>query len=279
MGMGPTITVGFYNDQGVWTPVSVNNPLPVPASAFPPAVVWPNASNTGYLGNEADLVPTSGRTINDSGVIIENERITDTLAINGANVTVRNCVILGGFFGIDASDTADGLIIEDTTFIGGDNCCVAVNAATDVTIQRCNISAGEDGIKIAATNGLVANNFIHDLQADVESHNDGIQVTGALGIVIEGNYIEGRDTSDIAMFEADGAYDNVIIRNNYLTGEESLAPGYSLYAGGINGTNIQVLNNTFGAWGFGPVTEWDASNTWSGNVRDAAHGGGEVLPV
>lgn len=35
MGMGPTITVGFYNEQGVWTPVSATNPLPVPASAFP----------------------------------------------------------------------------------------------------------------------------------------------------------------------------------------------------------------------------------------------------
>lgn len=35
MGIGPTVTVGFVNEQGEWTPVSAANPLPVPASAFP----------------------------------------------------------------------------------------------------------------------------------------------------------------------------------------------------------------------------------------------------
>lgn len=242
---------------------------------------WPDATNSGYQGNPGDLISTSGRVINTADTIIEGEDILDALIIQAPRVTVRNCILRGGFYGIDTTDAADDLLIEDCTFIGGSDSSLALVAVLNPIVRRCDFSGGQDAIKIAATNGLIQDNYIHDLLEGAEIHNDGIQVTGAAGIDIIHNYISSRDTSSIAMFAGQGTYDSVTIQNNYLTGDTGTPPGYNIYAGGVDGTNIVVDGNTFGNWGFGPVTEWapaGVGNAWTNNVRDAANGGGEVTP-
>lgn len=236
---------------------------PEPEPEQPPPSAWPDASNTGHRGA---LVKTAGRTIRSSTTVIEGEHITGTLTIDAANVVVRNCRIDAGFFGIEATSSARGLIVEDCTIVGGGDSGVASTRAADVIIRRNNVYGGFDGMKIAGTNVIVERNFIHDLASGPEAHNDGIQVYGSgVNLQFIGNAIYARDTSCIAMFPGKGfKYNEVLVKGNLLTGA-----GYLLYAGGQDGTGIRVLGNTFGDWGWGPVSDyWESrtGNEWSGNV-------------
>lgn len=248
-------------EDSAWVPLYPDGTVPPP----PPPLEWPDASNTGYLGNPAALTDLNGSTISTPGTVIENRRIIDAIRPNAGNITIRNCVLLAGWFGVDATSAASNLRIEDCTVIGGANCGIALSGMTAAIVQRCNISGGSDGMKVGGTGITVRDNYIHDLATGPESHNDGIQCSTGSGLTFKHNWIASPDTSCIAMFAGQGTWTNVLIDGNYLTG-----PGYPLYAAGTSGTYIRVQGNTFGQWGFGPVTDWNATgvgNVWSGNVR------------
>lgn len=247
-------------DQAVpaWVPFYPDGQLPDPGLQ-----TWPNASNVGFLGNPNTLTDISGSTISTPGTVIENRRISDAIVPNAGNITIRNCILLGGWFGVDATSAAAGLVIEDCTVIGGANCGIALNNVANAVVRRCNIYGGSDGIKVGGSSIVVQDNYIHDLDSGPESHNDGIQCSSATGLIFRHNWIESPDTSCIAMFQGQGSWTNVLIENNHLTG-----PGYPLYAAGSSGSYIQVKDNSFGTWGYGPVSDWNAAglgNVWSGN--------------
>lgn len=256
-------TVAMLWDQGGpgWIPFYPDAVAP-PDPGLP---TWPSAANTGYLGDPGALTPLAGSTISTPGTVIENRIITDAIRPNAANITIRNCRILAGWFGVDATAAASGLLIEDCTVIGGANCGIALNGMVGATVRRCNISGGADGMKVGGTSVTVQDNYIHDLSTSEGSHNDGIQCFTGTGMRFIHNWIDSPDTSCIAMFQGQGTWTNVLVERNYLTG-----PGYPLYTAGSSGTYIRVMDNTFGTWGYGPVSDWLPSavgNVWSGNVR------------
>lgn len=235
---------------------------------------WPSALNTGYLGNPASLTDLNGSTISTPGTVIENRRIIDAIRPNAANIIIRNCILQSGWFGVDATSAATNLLIEDCTVIGGANCGIALNGMSGATVRRCNISGGSDGMKVGGYGITVQDNYIHDLDQSPGSHNDGIQCSTGTGINFIHNWIDSPDTSCIAMFQGQGTWNNVLVERNHLTG-----PGYPLYAAGSSGSYIRVIENRFGTWGFGPVTDWNPAglgNVWSGNYR--ASDGAPVNP-
>lgn len=241
-----------------WVPIYPDGQLPDPGLQD-----WPNASNVGYLGDPEALTDIAGYTISTPGTVIENRRVIDVIRPNAGNITIRNCILLGGWFAVDATSSASGLVIEDCTVIGGANSGIALTNVTGATIRRNNVSGGSDGMKVGGSNITVMDNYIHDLDTTEESHNDGIQCSSTTGLIFRHNWIESPDTSCIAMFQGQGSWTNVLIENNHLTG-----PGYPLYAAGSSGSYIQVKDNSFGTWGFGPVSDWNAAglgNVWSGN--------------
>ena len=243
-----------------WQPLYPDGTVPPPL----PPPVWPDATNTGYLGSMGDLTDLAGGTISTPGTVIENRRIIDAIRPNAGNITIRNCVLLAGWFGVDATSAASNLRIEDCTVVGGANCGIALSGMTGAMVRRCNISGGSDGMKVGGVGITVRDNFIHDLDTSPGSHNDGIQCATGSGLTFRHNWIHSPDTSCIAMFSGQGTWTNVAIEDNYLTG-----PGYPLYAAGPSGTYIRVQGNHFGEWGYGPVTDWNAAglgNLWSGNV-------------
>ena len=235
------------------------------AEVAPPPIVtgWPSASNTGYLGSQG-LTNQNGYTVTTPGAVIEYKNITGTLVIDAANVTVRNCQINSGFFGIETTSRARYLVVEDCTVIGGGDCGIAATQSNDVIVRRNNVSGGFDGMKIAGTNVLVEDNYIHNLQGGASAHNDGIQCGSSTNLTFRHNYIAARDTSCIAMFQGQGTYNTVLVENNYLANA-----GYLLYSPGTTGSNIRVMGNTFVNWGWGPVSDWvvKTGNVWSGNVN------------
>ena len=225
---------------------------------------WPSAYNSGYLGDPGALTALAGSTISVADTVIENRLIDDAIRPDADGIIIRNCVLTAGWFGVDATSAATNLLIEDCTIIGGANCGIALNGMVGATVRRCNISGGADGMKVGGTDITVRDNYIHDLAQAAESHNDGIQCSSGTGLSFLHNWIASPDTSCIAMFAGQGTWTDVLIQDNYLTG-----PGYPLYAAGADGTYIRIQTNTFGTWGYGPVSDWNSAgtgNVWSGNV-------------
>ena len=178
-------------------------------------------------------------------------------------MTIRNCIITAGWYGIDTNLSATGLLVEDRTIIGGLNCGISA-IASNAMIRRCHFYGGDDGMKIGGNNVTVRDCYIHDLAESEEAHNDGVQCYSGTGVTFYDNWIESPDTSCIAMFEGQGTWDDIRIERNRLIGG-----GYPLYAGGTSATNVKVLDNTLSSWGYAPYTDWNASgvgNVWSGNV-------------
>lgn len=229
----------------------------------PPASTWPDATSTGRRST-APLTKRSGYTVRTAGTVIEDQEISGTLIIDAANVVVRNCVVRASFFGIETTRNGRGLIVEDCTIIGGGDCGIAVTQSSDATVRRCNISGGFDGMKVGGANVTVERNYIHDLASSRDAHNDGIQCMGGVtNLRVLGNYIAARDTSCLAMFENQGTWNGATIDGNWMGGA-----GYLIYAGGNDGTNIKIRNNTFGSYGYShPVTDWSpkSGHEWSGN--------------
>ncbi len=238
--------------------------------AEPPATGWPDASNTGFQGDASALPGRSAWRVTTAGAVIENVRIDASdqgLVIDAPNVTVRNVIIDAGIWGIDALHTADGLTVEDSTIIGGLQAGIGLDPTggdlTGWTLQRLNVSGGNDALKPSGQ-GVIRDNYLHDLgQIGSDPHNDGMQFGDVDGVLVQHNMMKCRDTSCIAMFENQATFRNVTIDNNHMTGA-----GYILYAGGTSGSNIVVKNNIFGNWGWGPVTwfQTKAGNVWSNNV-------------
>lgn len=248
------------------TPDQVPPPPPPP-----PATGWPDVTNTGYRGALSDLVPMRAGAIRTAGTVIENRRIDCSdgeLGIHASNVTLKNCVIDCGVWGIflynsdEAGQSTDGLIVEDCTFIGGYQAGIGLSQAKNWRVSRCNFHSGRDAIKPGGS-GIVEDCWMHDPDTGGDAHNDCLQFSDCDGIIVRHNKLEGADTSCIAMFDGQATYKNVTVENNHMTGA-----GYILYAGGSTGSDIRVINNVFGNWGWGPVTDWDRklSNVWSGNI-------------
>lgn len=240
-----------------------------PTDPPPPTGDWPTAANTGFQGDVQSLPVRNGWRVTTPGAVIENVRIDASdgaLIIDAPNVTVRDVVVDAGIWGIDALGTADGLVIEDSTFIGGLQSGIGLDHPDNWLVQRVNVYGGNDGIKPGGS-GTVRDSYIHDLGSiGSDPHNDAMQFGNAWGIDILHNRLECKDTSCIAMFGGQAVFDDVTIDGNLMGGA-----GYLIYAGGETGTNIRITNNTMGDYGYQhPVTDWDykPGHVFTGNVYE-----------
>lgn len=229
--------------------------------------------NTGYQSSMGSLTNRADGSITTSGTVFQNWNVNGPIYVNAPNVTIRRCVFNAHAWGIEVGPNADGLIVEDSTFIGGENCGVMDDGYADnVTYRRLNIKNGEDGMKLSGQGRTLQNVYIHDLlprAGNPDPHHDGIQCYSGGAWVFDSCRIESQDTSCIAMFQGQMTADDVTIQNCYLTGGGP-GPAYSIYAPGPGMTDIRVIDNIFGAWLYGPVTDWVPGGdgwVWSGNTR------------
>lgn len=242
---------------------------------------WPDATNTGIagVGLTAGNLTSSGGFTAANGATYQNLHVTGTITVPSGrnNVIIRRCLIECEFWGVDGYGS-NGLLIEDCTFVGGGDAGIATGFNS--TVRRCNISGAPDGMK-AQGGAVIEDCYIHDLYTGgSDPHNDGMQFMsitgGSRGIEVRHCWIHSPDTSCIAMFsgQVGSSSAGITIENNYFTG-----PGYCIYVPGTYATNVQVLNNVFGTWGYGPVSDWwsgGSGNVWSGNTR--ASNGATVNP-
>jgi Domain of unknown function (DUF4082)/Right handed beta helix region/IPT/TIG domain len=222
---------------------------------------YPGSGNTGPKVLLVDD-PTATYITTQQGEIIEGKRFTNGfIDLRHDNCIVRNCEINSSeFFGIDGDGT-QGTLIEDCRIIGigGQGGIVLGDSST---ARRNDISKFSNGILFGGTNIVIENNYIHDLTAIDEeaAHFDGVQTGGCSNVLIRGNTIAARDTSNVFLKPDYGPIDNVQILNNKFTGEV----GFNIYASDDLTawpdrpvTDIEVAGNTgeLGSYGFIAMTD------------------------
>lgn len=146
-----------------------------------------------------------------------------------------------------------------------------------LTVRTSDISGTSTAIQV--DQGLIEDNYIHDLGYKAGDHVNGFTSNGgSTQLTIRHNTVFNQhpQTDAISLFQDFGPQSNRLITNNLLAGG-----GYSLYAGANAGkestaTNIAVTNNRFSTkfyargGSYGPFTAYVSGqgNAWSGNVWD-----------
>ena len=231
---------------------------------------FPTASTTGVPAGTALTAYTGPMTITQNNVVIEGKIINGSLRVTGDNVVFKNCKITyDGWWGIDGEGAAN-ITVQNCDIIGpgygGDSNAGILGSGNFIGND---ISKSENGIVLLDGASIVRGNYIHDLQDGTgDPHYDGISVQGGQnGVLIEGNTVIGRDTSDIFIKNDFGPINNVTVNHNYL----SSGPVYNIYVDGrANGgpiTNIKITNNYLEKGYYGYILVEDSSPVISGNVQ------------
>jgi len=235
---------------------------------MPTNLVIRDARNTGVPDGVVLTAYTGPMAITQDGTVIENKAISGSIRIAANNVVLRNCRIeYNDYFGINA-DGAANLTVQDCDIVGpgygGDSSHAVLGTGT---FLRNDISGAEHGISVQGPS-LVKDNYIHDgAAAKADPHIGGISVRGTISdVLIEGNTVIGKDTSDIFIKNTWGPVNNIVVRNNYLAG----TPGYVIYVDASGGnwpvTNISIIDNKMKKGGYGYISTYNTSPVVSGNV-------------
>jgi hypothetical protein len=229
---------------------------------------WPDSTNTGVPAGTV-LTAYAGGAIN-SGAVIENKDITNTLAVSANNVTVRRCRIhlSDGYFGIQHT-SGTNLLVEDCEICSDDPVAGLYTGITgdNHSVRRCNIHGWENGLSVGS-NVVVEDSYIHHPPTNRPgAHEDGMEWGAGSNVIIRHNHIDILDETgcvNIGGQNSTGGIRNVSVLANLLNGGT-----YSIYLegradhtpGGIQG--VQVIGNV---WEKGSYTY--GTHTMDGDVTD-----------
>lgn len=256
-------------------PVVVEPPPPPPPPVEPPPVTsdfWEGIKAASGVPAGTVLTPYTGpQTITAAGAVIDGKTINRTLLIRAGNVTIKNCKItVNDNWGIDA-EGAKNPTIQNCTITGpgksGNGNSAILGAGT---FLRNNCSLFSNGITLMNGASTAKGNYIHDLAAAGEPHNDGFSVQGGQnGVLIEDNVVLANDTSDIIICDDFGSVDNVRVNHNYLGG----TPGINVYSvarhsadKGWHVKGVSITNNVIVKGFYDYFTIENSTTTLSGNV-------------
>ncbi len=260
---------------------------------------YPDATNTGIpagttlLRVPQDVTSGPGWTWDSrgwlqasSGAVVSNLIISGSVNVAGSNITVKNSRILvsGESWGIGLQHATNAVVSNNEIGIQGGTPRLMVGIkdiygdSSGTQVLRNNVTNTATGIQVFE--GLIADNYIHDMGYESGDHVNGTTSNGSTTMMtIRHNTILNKfdQTDAISLFQDFGLEANRLITNNLVAGG-----GYSVY-GGANGSygttsNIQITNNRFstlyfshgGYWG--PITAFDPSgpgNVASGNYWDS----------
>jgi hypothetical protein len=239
------------------------------AAAPPPdragAGVMPTPDNTGVPAGVA-LRPSGPVTVDQPGAVVQGLDVDGCVQINASRVTIKNTRIrCGDQYPVRLGDGVGGVLLEDVEIDGLGNPGGVAVAFGNYTLRRGHVHNIGDGPRLG-TNTTVEFSLVHDIRAQADGHNDGMQATQGSNIVVRGNRVENLNTQTSAiLIGADqGDIDNVLVEGNWLNGG-----GYTLYAGGdeFTATNVRILNNRFGRDHVeGPKSVNQDGIRWEGNA-------------
>ncbi|WP_234842069.1 right-handed parallel beta-helix repeat-containing protein [Sinorhizobium meliloti] len=232
------------------------------------ASTFPDAMNTGVPAGTKLTEYTGPMTITEDRTVIDGKIINGPLRVMADDVVIKNCEItFNSAWGVDA-EGAKNITIQDSDLVGpgysGDSNSAILGSGN---FLRNDLSKVENGITLQGGPSTVRGNYIHDLESSgSDPHYDGISVQGGQdGVLIEGNTILARDTSDIIINTDFGPVNDVRVTNNFLGG----TPGYNIYVSGMHApaTNVSITDNHLSEGGYGYYSVDNSSPTISGNTE------------
>lgn len=300
------------------TPTSSPTPVPGRCAPVPSACGYPDASNTGPTTTTGLVQVPGQRTsgpgwswnstyssvfVTGAGAVLEGLDIAGAVVIDAPDVTLRDSRIASCGGGDDSDVVA--IRYRPSAGYNGANASIMRNdivgtppgcdrrarsgvrdvfgAAPSVLVDGNDISGTGNGITIEYE-GLVVNNWVHDLGHVAGDHHSGISNHGgAAQVSIRHNTVllhgmespgGGGVSGALTIYSDFGHAQNVTLEDNLISGGS-----YVVY-GGESGdsyttpaTNIKILNNRFvcGDWLYGPLAAFSSSssgNELSGNVCD-----------
>ena len=264
---------------------------------------YPDATNTGVpAGSAMRRVPqdvtsgpgwvwdSRGWLQTSSGAVVKNLIVSGPVNVAGANVTVQNTQILvdGETWGIGLQHATNALITDNEIGILGSNPRLLVGIkdvygdCTGTQILRNNVQNTSTGIQVHE--GLIADNYVHDIGFSTGDHLNGTTSNGATTMMtIRHNTILNQygQTDAISLFQDFGVEANRVVTDNLLAGG-----GYTIYGGGGSqgkSSNITITNNRFSTifypngGSYGPMTAFD--NTGTGNSLSGNYWDSNLAPV
>jgi hypothetical protein len=239
---------------------------------------FPDASNTGWQPTGVKLTTAGVKLtsdaefqINTPGTVIDGKDIQGCVSIKANNVTIkRSRVRCDSYFPIRVYEGIRNAVIEDTEIDGMNS--GATNAAIGFeyyTARRVNIHNVGDGPHMG-TDVVIEDSYVHDLANCDICHNDTIQSSGALNVVLRHNtFINDADGKNavVRIATEQGDSRNFLVENNLLAGGnyavQVRSQGYGFPQG------VRVINNRIvPTWRFGPFDVVDGKIEATGNFRD-----------
>jgi len=173
-------------------------------------------------------------TITTDGTVVDGIDLHGYLTVKANNVTIRNSMIRGGA----AATTTKALIMAwwqpknlqvINSTLKADNPSLHVDglSGSGFTAEGLDISGVVDAAKIiGGTATTIRNSWFHDPihsasdpnQSDGQTHDDGIQIEGGSGILVENNKIAGFHNAAIQVTQNYTATHGVTVRTNQFSG-------------------------------------------------------------
>lgn len=258
------------------SPTASPSPSPTPTSTptgpllgcatDPGRCGYPTTATTGVPAS-VTLTPYTGPdTIRVAGTVLDG-KIMGCIAIEAANVVIRNSLIVGPcFYGVDMR--SGSAVIEDTEVNCTDKRGTGI-AWDHFTARRVYVHDCENALEMGE-GASVVDSVLSAAEATSEGHGDGIQSQGGNGVVIRHNTLLETNPVTSAIIT------NPNLNNGWLVEDNLMGGGaYTLYCP-ENGTGFTVRNNRFVAVHASPygaaygLTDacGHAGIAWSGNIRD-----------
>lgn len=274
---------------GRWVFGSAASATTVEAGATRAAAgIKPVAGNTGVLPGTVLTQYNGDMIVTTAGAVIQNLDIRGNIKVKANNVTIRNCMIRGnavaptsGSYALimQFSSSILNLVIEDCTLVAqSPNPYTSGIQGSGMTIRRCDISNTVDGVDATGVgNVLVDSCYIHDgsyftpstTHADLQTHDDGIQITNGTNVVFTNNNITNFAMSCFMIGQDQGPIVGLRITNNWIDGGTATinmnSKSYSTMKPVITGNRFgRSRTNTYAILAAGSI---DLTNV-TGNVFD-----------
>ena len=233
--------------------------------------------------------------VTSPGAVLSDLSITGNLNIEAANVTVDNVVVInsGNGWGIGLMHSVDATIEHSEVYSppGDDRLQVAIKDvygdATGTNIRTTNIWDADTGIQLSQ--GHVANNYIHNMEADPGDHVNGIVSDAgvAAGLIIAHNTVFTPTRPDRChravrgLRAPDGRHDHATTSCPAAATRSTAAPTPAArrpLTSSSPATGSPPPTSPNGGF-YGPAAAVDTGvngDVWSGNIWDST--GGTVCP-
>jgi len=273
---------------------------PSDCAADPHLCGYPDATNTGVPAGMA-LRSVPGQVsrgpgwhyaggyveVSGKGAVLRGLSIPYNVDVTASGVTIKDVriTVTGNGFGVSLRHTSN-VTVENSDISSpySDSRRLMVGVkdiygdSTGTQVLGNNIWHTATGVQMGE--GLIEDNYIHDVGYASGDHVNGITVNGSTTpLTMKHNtvFVNFPQTDAISLFEDFGVEANKVIENNLVAGGS-----YTIYGGQNNGGphtyNIQILNNRFArlyyhnSGQFGPGAAFNPGgrgNVWSGNIWDS----------